>query len=276
MRAFSFFATSAAAALAAGLCGCATSSPLLVEPRSVAPGEVRAQVGAAGMAPIGGDRSALVDARAALADSTTKTTDVGKIDPGVAMLFGAHPGVAPVVRAQVGLHERVEGNIRYGGRDVGTGVRFIFYDARTENAGATTLSIGAEARAVLMGRPDDGILPGAFVDNVKGWGGTIPFIAAWQSDAGLVFAYAGAAVGADRVTGRVAFTGIDANAPFLDAAVTRLFAAATLGLGVGFRKLHIIAELGLERDLLHSTIAQRSTDVRLYSLMPGFVASFRL
>jgi hypothetical protein len=124
------------------------------------------------------------------------------------------------------------------------------------------------------------------VDRLRGGGGTVPLVLAWQSDAGLVIAYAAAMVGFDRALGRVGFTGLVAEDPFHDAGVSRFFTASTLGLGVGFRRVHVLAELGIERDWLTATVDQgvpdprlgafpSSTDVRLWSLMPAFALSVR-
>lgn len=265
------------------LAGCASTSPMLVEPRTAAPGDVRMQVGAAALAPVGGDRSALADARTALATNPGKvplpsaggsTNPYDKANAGTAVALGARPGIAPVVRGVVGIRPDLEGTLRYGGRDVGAGVRYVFFETRTDTAGAATLSIGAEARALLMGRPDDGVLPGVAVDSLKGYGGTVPLIAAWQSDAGLVLAYAAAAVGIDRATAVVTYTGFGDDKP-RDTSVFRVYGAGTLGLGLGFRRIHVLAELGIQRDLVHATIDDRSTDVRLWSLTPAFAVSIR-
>jgi hypothetical protein len=282
------FVTACAAVAYALACasssGCATTSPVLVEPRAANPGDVRLQLGAAALAPVGGDRSALADARTALATNPGTvplpgpggtTNPVSTVDAGTAVALGAKPGVAPVVRAVVGITRDVEGSVRYGGRDVGAGVRYVFLESRSETAGATTLSIGAEGRALLMGRPEDGVLPGVAVDNLRGYGGTVPLIAAWQSDAGLVLAYAAASLGVDRVTALVAFTGFDPNDKAHDASVFRVYGAGTLGLGFGFRRIHVLGELGIQRDLLHATIDDRKTDVRLWSLTPAFALSIR-
>ena len=254
------------------LLSCAASSPVLIEPRAAGTHELRMQVGAAAIAPIGGDKGALADARVALASPAGSASAA---DPGTAVALGTHPGVAPVVRATVGVARDVEASVRYGGRDVGASVRWVFSESRSEKAGATTVSIGAEGRALLRGRPEDGVLGGAVVDGFHGFGGTVPLILAWQSDAGLVLLYAAALVGYDGVSARVAYTGIGDD-QLRDASVRRLFGAATLGLGVGFRRVHAIVELGTERDWLHAGIADRTTDVRLWSLTPAFALSLRL
>ena len=264
-------------------CGCASTSPVLVEPRTASPGDVRMQLGAATLAPVAGDRSALADARTALVTNPGKialpgpggsTNPYATVDAGTAVALGARPGIAPVVRGVVGITRDLEGSVRYGGRDVGAGVRYVFLESRSDTAGATTLSIGAEGRALLMGRPDDGILPGVAVDSLRGFGGTVPLIAAWQSDAGLVLAYAAAAVGVDRATALVTFTGFGEDKP-RDASVLRVYGAGTLGLGLGFRRIHVLAELGIQRDLVHAKIDDRTADVRLWSLTPAFALSIR-
>jgi hypothetical protein len=253
--------------------GCAATSPVLVEPRTPEVGIVRAQVGAAALAPIGGDASSLANARDTLA---TPAGNKAATDPGVAEALAARPGVAPFVRGVVGIAPRVEGTLRYGGRDVSAGVRWTFVESRTENAGAATISIGGDGRAMLRNRPEDGVLGGVVVDSLHGYGGTIPLIAAWQSDAGLLLAYAAALVGFDGVGARVAYVAFEGdNALFRDASIRRWYAAGTLGLGIGFRRVHVIMELGLERDWLHSTIDDRTSDTHLWSLAPAGCISVR-
>ncbi len=257
--------------------GCAASSPVLVEPRIVPGGDVRLQLGAAVLAPIAGDTEALTRARSTLAtppepDPLTGSRDaaVRAVDPGAAVALGARPGVAPIVRTTVGLGDRVEGHLRYGGRDVAGGARFIVFEKRTQEAGALTFSIGGEGRFVLRHRPEDGVLSGVATDNVQGVGGAVPAVLAWQSDAGLIIAYVAATIGYERITGRIAMPALMDPAPYRDAKLSRLFGAGTLGLGVGFRRVRVIAELGIQRDWLDATIGGASTQVRLVSLAPAF------
>src|SRR6185436_18307965 len=72
------------------------------------------------------------------------------VDAGTAVALAARPGVAPVVRASLTVHERVEAGLRYGGRDVGASVRWVFFESRDRTSGARTLSVGFEGKALLL------------------------------------------------------------------------------------------------------------------------------
>ncbi len=249
------------------LVACSAASPLLIEPHAPAVGELRLQTGGAALVPVAGDDGAIAAARNAGSGPSAPQ----KVAAGVAEAAAIHPGVAPVVRAQIGAAPGLEASLRYGGRDLGLSGRWVFYDHRTEEAGATTLSLGLDGRALLAGRPADGMLPAdALVSGLHGGGGTLPFVLAWQSDAGLVSAYVGALVGFDAAGGSVS------GSLSGDASVRRTFGAATLGIGVGFRRVRAIVELGLERDWVHGAIADQTVDLRLFSLAPAFALSVRL
>jgi hypothetical protein len=254
---------------ALGSLGCATTSPVLVEPRVPDRGEVRGQVGAAALAPVGGDRSALADARASLSSASGSTPAT---DRGTAVALAARPGVAPFVRGVVGILPEVEATLRYGARDVSVGARWTFVDVRGEQGSAATISVGGDARALLRGRLEGGVLDGVDVGSSHGYGGTIPIVAAWQSDAGLLLAYAAALGGYDGIAGSLSYSGVEGSE---DAFVRRFYATGLLGLGIGFRRVHVVMELGVERDWIHASFGARDVDVRLWSLAPAGCLSVR-
>ncbi len=262
------------------LAACSAASPTLVEPRLVRAGDVRLQAGAGAIAPIAGDKGALAEARRTLeappppdpsspagADDPRRE---GAVLPGLAVALAARPGVAPVLRATTGITRGFEGTVRYSGRDVGAGVRAMLFESRTEDAGATTLSIGLDGRALLRNRPEDGQLTGVVTDDVRGFGGAVPVVLGWQSDAGLVVGYVATTVGFDRVQGRVALTAFEDPAPARALDVARWWATGTLGLGVGFRRVRVVVELGVQRDWLRVDSEGARADVRLWSLAPAF------
>lgn len=260
--------------------GCAATSPLLVEPRAIAPGEIRVQGGGAVLAPIAGDTKKIAETRQMLehpppsSGASPGNEDVLRAAlPGAAIAYAVRPGFAPVARATVGLQTNLEASIRYGGRDLGVGLRYVLIEERTETAGAVTLSLGADARTILRHRPEDGLLGRAITDDVKGFGGTVPVILGWQSDANLVTAWLGALVGYDAVTARFALPDLEvdmANAPFRSLTAHRTFAAATLGVGLGFRGVRAGVELGVERDWLGFSSDLGDDKARLWSLTPAF------
>lgn len=252
---------------APGVIGCSAATPLLAEPRAPAVGELRLAAGGAAIVPFAGDDQALATAR----NPGSGGDAPAKLAAGVAEAAAIHPGVAPVVRAQVGVTPQLEASLRYGGRDIGAGGRWFFYESRTEQGGATTLSLGLEGRLLLKDRPSDGVLPPeAALADMHGYGATLPVVLAWQSDAGLVSAYLGALAGVDFASGTVGGTLTG------DASIHRTFGAATFGLGVGFRRVRAIVELGLERDWVHADVAGQAVDLRLWSLTPAFALSIRL
>jgi hypothetical protein len=266
--------------------GCAATSPLLVEPRAVAPGEIRVQGGGAVLTPVAGDTSKLADTRRMLEQPPTSTgtspnhEDVFRAAlPGAAIAYAVRPGFAPVARATVGLQTNLEASIRYGGRDLGVGLRYVIIEERTETAGAITLSIGGNAQTILRHRPEDGLLGRARTDDVKGFGGTVPLILGWQSDANLVTAWLGALVGYDAVTARFALPDLEVdpdNAPFRSLTAHRTFAAATIGVGLGFRGFRAGVELGVERDWLGFSTDFGDDKARLWSLTPAFAIAATL
>ncbi|MFI5302783.1 MAG: hypothetical protein ACHREM_32230, partial [Polyangiales bacterium] len=103
----------------------------------------------------------------------------------------------------------------------------------------------------------------------------IPCILSWQSSAGLILAYAGATIGGG-------YGALDVASAYDARHVTfqRLFGALTGGLGVGFRSVHVLAELGLEHDTIVSHVPSQAggDDVSrgVWSLVPGFALSVRL
>jgi hypothetical protein len=246
---------------------------MLLEPRAPAVGELRLQTGGAAIVPIAGDDHAISDARAAsVGTGGTPAGDATRTAKAVTEATLIHPGVAPVARVQIGAAPRLEASLRYGGRDLALGGRWIAYETRTDQGGATTLSLGLEGRALLRDRPSDGLTPpGVGVSGEHGYGGTLPIAFAWLSDAGLVSAYVAAMVGADYATGSVASDALTASGSY-----RRWFGGATVGLGVGFRRVRAMIELGLERDFLHAEIGDQKVDLKLWSLTPAFALSVRL
>ncbi|GAC1352429.1 MAG: hypothetical protein NVSMB1_15210 [Polyangiales bacterium] len=253
------------------LCNCSVTAPILVEPRAPQLGDLRIQTGAAALVPIAGDDQLISRARNESGSGTTGSPLSGdsSASGATAMVLAARPGVAPVVRGFVGVGKGIEAGLRYGGRDVGVSARFVILESRGEQAGARTLSIGFDGKAVLPQRADDATVLGLSVENLRGFGGSVPIVAAIQSDAGLMFGYVGAAVGVDAIHASVAYPGWN-DARVREASISRVWGAGTIGIGLGFRRLHVITELGFQRDLISASIEARATVVRLYSLTPAF------
>lgn len=256
--------------------GCAATSPVLVEPRLQQEGDVRLQVGAAAMAPVGGDVDAVREARDRIANTTTTPLENDKGLAAAAVAYGARPGVSPVVRATVGLSKVVEANLQYGGRDISVAGRWQLVESRTADAGATTLSIGLGGRALLRGRPEDGYATGLVSDDLRGYGAFAPVILGWQSDAGLLTAYLAAMIGWEQIDGHIAFGGgADAGRPRA-LTIGHLTGGVTLGVGVGFRAVRVIVELGARHDSLDTKLDDKQATIGLWSLTPAFSLGWTL
>lgn len=256
----------------AGAASCAATSPVLVEPRLQREGEVRLQGGAAFAAPIAGDLSAVRESRDRLSQPSGPL-DAERVLPAAAVAYGARPGAAPVMRGTIGLSKIVEANIQYGGRDIAVAGRWMLFESRTEDAGATTLSVGLGGRALLRGRPEDGYAAGLVSDGVRGYGAFAPVILGWQSDAGLLVAYLAATVGYQHVGGNVAW---DTSTGGHELSIGHLSGAGTAGLGVGFRKVRVVVELGARRDWLDTQLDDKRTTIALWSLTPAFSLGWTL
>ena len=225
--------------------GCATTSPALVEPRAANAGDVHLTTGGAALVPIAGG---------------TDTESLGHV---------VRPGLGTVVRGAVGLGGRSEATLRYGGRDVGLGVRWNAFESRTDQAGALALLVGIEARGRLGVRADDAP---AHRDDAHGAGLVIPVGVAFASDAGLVTAWAVLQGGAERIAGPLQ---LDATQPAVELSLRRLFVVGQIGLGIGFRRVRVLAEIGVERDWVSGTASGVARSFAVTSLTPAFALSIR-
>lgn len=265
---------SAALAIATLSFGCAATAPMLAEPRLVREGDVRFQLGAAAAAPVGGDIAAVNAGRQQIGSGDAPITNDAKttreILPAVAVGFGPRPGVAPVVRATLSLTREIEANVHYSGRDAHVGGRYLVWESRSADAGAWTFSVGADGHVLLMGRPSDGYL-NASSESVRGYGVAAPVLFGWQSDAGLLIGYVGALVGYERVTASVLYAPTAAGpSNGKDLVIGRVHVTGTVGVGVGFRRVRAIVELGMRRDFIDARLGDESQKVALISLTPAF------
>lgn len=256
--------------------------PFVAEPRLAPAGKVQVQAGGSTLAPVAGDTKAITDARSAIATSdpsapsATHDATLRTVAAGAAVSYAARPGVAPLLRLSTPFGASFEGTLLLSPRDAGFGLRYLAYESRTEQGGATTFTIGVVGRALVPAAPDEGRIGGANVSlgRSRGYGGVVPVVLSWLSDAGYLNAYVAGAVGYDAVLATVTLPTIDPIAR--DLSVHRLFGTAAIGLGVGLRGFRVIAELGLERDLLGGALGAYDVDVKLWSLVPAFAVSMRL
>lgn len=249
------------------LSGCAGAMPLLAEPRIGPVGQMQGQIGGVAMAPLGDARSYVTST---LAPTDSGTLGRGALDAAAAQV--AMPaGVAPFVRASVAVDPTVQLSVRGSTREAGVGGRWMLVDDRTERGGATTLSVGVDAVHAFGSGIDGDTYDGVQMQQAQVTTVGIPLIFAWQSSAGLVLAYAGATIGGGVGTVDVAAANDAQHVTF-----ERLFGSVTGGLGVGFGAVHVLAELGLERDTLFSHVGGDEVSRGVWSLVPGFALSLHL
>jgi len=226
--------------------GCATTTPALFEPRAAAPTEAHLTAGGAALVPL---------------QPVTDPDGVGHV---------VKPGMGSIVRATFGLGGRTEATLRYGGRDLGLGVRWNALEQRTEQAGVLGLLVGLEARGRLAVRPDDAVVRR---DDAHGYGATVPIGVTFQSDAGLVTAWGVVQLGVERIAGPFQ---ADASSAPLELRLLRGFVVGQVGIGIGFRRVRVLAEMGIERDWVGGTLGGNDRSFAVTSLAPAFAVSIRL
>jgi hypothetical protein len=243
----------------ATLAGCAGGSPLLHPAQTLARGDVRAGAGVSATAAVGsiGD-----DLRGAREQSASGADVPGAPGSNAAYARGAlvsalvAPGLAPFVAARVGVGGHLEGGMAYTGRggrvdlrrsvDLGDGVAF---------------SGGIGASAAFYGRQQGAQLPGVDLSSLHGYGADIPLLVGWRSDAGLYEAWAGARGGVDTATIEFLTSEPASGTPLTGLSATRYWAGGLIGVGTGFRHLHV----ALEIDVAYQSIVGdfNSTHVRV-------------
>jgi hypothetical protein len=247
--------------------GCAGAMPLLAEPRLGPVGDVQAQIGGVAMAPLGDARSYVTST---LAPTVSGTLGRGALDAAASQV--AMPaGVAPFVRASATVDARTQLSVRGSTREAGVGGRYMIVDDRTDQGGATTLSLGFDAVHAFGSGIDGDTYDGVQMQQAQVTTIGIPLIFSWQSSDGLVLAYAGATLG-----GGLGALDVAAANDAQHVSFERLFGSITGGLGVGFGAVHVLAELGVERDAIFSHVGGDDVSRGVWSLVPGFALSVHL
>jgi hypothetical protein len=138
------------------------------------------------------------------------------------------PGLAPLVGARVGLGRQFEGGLAFTGRAVRADVRRSF-----DLSAHWAVSLGAGGSAAFDGRQSNTALPGVDLDGLQGWGADVPVLLGYSSEGELYALWLGVRGGWEEV---------DVRAPVALSA-TRFSTGGLLGLAIGFRHLHVAAEI---------------------------------
>lgn len=240
-----FAAVAALAAAAVSLAGCAGGSPLLHPARALDTGVVRAAGGVSANVAAGSIAEDLRNAR----EEAAKNPDVPGVPGsdatyarGALVAATVAPGLAPFVAARVGAGNRFEGGIAYTGRGARIDLR------RSFDSGPLSFSAGLGVSGAFYGRQQGSPLPNVELVALHGYGADVPLLFGWESDAGLYQAWVGLRAGIEQNTienlSSEPKSVIFAGAP-IRLSATRLWGGGLLGVGTGFRHIHVAAELSL-------------------------------
>lgn len=253
---------------AAALSGCAGGQPLLHPARALPTGDVRVAAGLSANGVVGAAADDLARARELAARDANAPGEPGQSPEyakGALVAAALAPGLAPVVAARVGVGERFEGGLAYTGRAARLDAR------RSFDFGNVSLSAGLGGSAALYGNGSESALDKVDVGALHGWGGDVPLLVGWRSSAGLYMAWAGARGGVEsirieRVTSepRPNYPGGPIN---LDA--FRWYAGGLAGFALGFRHVHVAAELGVAYQSVRGSYNQTSATVTGLALTPA-------
>ena len=215
--------------LTLALAGCGGGLPLLHPAQVLSAGSVRAVGGFSANIATGPLSAALRAAQSEGAPPGGAPPDT-TFAQGALVAASVGPGLAPVLGVRVGLGDGFEGGLAYTGRAVRADARRAF-----ELNAHWAISLGV-AGSVAFGGSGAGVaLPNVDLAPLRGWGGDVPVLLGYESDGQLYGVWLGARAGANHV---------DVGAwtdPVLSA--TETWAAALLGLAVGFRHVHVALEL---------------------------------
>ncbi len=220
------------------MAGCATAEPMLVGGRTVPRDRTHLGLGGAVRVPVGD----LVPAQSGAPD-----------DASTLMTFGAPSGAAPVGFVRHGLTDDVDLGVEVAGSSLRGNVR-----GQIALGGMAHLMIGA---VPTVGALYDGSGGAAF----RG-GGTIP-IALTIDVSSLYELWVGARVGLEHVAGDLSGRSVD---------LSGLRTGGVIGLGVGFRVLHLLVELAVDHELWWGSLGDSAIQRSGISLTPAFALRFLL
>ena len=229
--------------LLAGLAGCAGGSPLLHPAQTLDIGVVRAAAGVSANVAVG---SIADDVRVAR-DLAAKNVDVPgtpgsnpQYARGALVTAAVAPGLAPFVAARVGVGGRAEGGVAYTGRGVRIDMR------RSFESGNFALSVGAGVTGAFYGRQQGSPLPNVELTALHGFGADAPVLVGWRSSGGFYEVWAGGRAGFESDTIESATSepkAVSIGTPPIHLAATRYYGGGLVGVGTGFRHIHVALEI---------------------------------
>jgi hypothetical protein len=232
-----------AIAATVSIVGCAGGSPLLHPAHTLEAGVIRAAGGVSANVAVG---SIAEDVRTAR-DQATRNVDVPgtpgsnpQYAKGALVVAAVAPGLAPFISARVGVGGHAEGGIAYTGRGARIDLR------RSFESGSVALSIGAGVTGAFYGRQQGSPLPNVELTALHGFGADVPILVGWRSDGGFYELWAGVRAGFERdqiesLTSEPKSVSIGTPPISLDA--TRYYGGGLVGVGTGFRHVHVALEL---------------------------------
>ena len=238
--------------------GCGAGVPLLHGAHALSPGKVTSGVGFSGVFTAGGLRDA-VEAGRRYDPATGTNRDIGT-ESG-AVVAGAGPGVAPFVGMRVGIAGDNEAGLSFTGRSLRLDARHAF------ESGPFALSLGAGASRTIDSVKNSEALPQqAPGDHTIVYGGDVPVLFGWRSDAGVVSLWAGARGGFEKIG--------QSGAPRTD--LTHWSVGGLAGLAMGFRHVHVGLGLETAYHWVSGTYADYGVKVHGLTLTPcgGLLLTF--
>jgi len=253
----------------ASIVGCAGGSPLLHPARTLDTGVVSAAGGVSANIAVGGVAEDLRNAREQAAKNVDVPGPAGTdtvYAKGALVAAAVAPGLAPFVAARVGAGNHYEGGIAYTGRGARIDLR------RSFDAGRVSFSAGAGVTGAFYGRTQGSQLPNVELAALHGYGADVPLLVGWESDAGLYRAWAGVRAGfehddIDSLTSEP--KNVTIGTPPIRLSATRLWGGGLVGIGTGFRHLHVAVELDVAYASTVGEYNETRVVVRGLSLCPA-------
>lgn len=224
--------------LAAWTVGCAPAMPAFTGGRTVPDGRSDLALGGAARVPVG-DLVAAEDG-----------TDADEL-----LAFGAPGGVAPVAFVRHGLTPDVDLGVEAAGSNLRLALR------GQVPLGANLHLVGGVAPHVGVAHGDGTAFRG---------GGAVPVAIAFDAFS-VLEAWLGARVAVEHLTGEV---GQDAAAR--EASLTGLRLGGVVGLAAGFRRLHVLVELGVDHERWTGDLGDSAIERDGLVLTPAFAVRLRL
>jgi hypothetical protein len=178
---------------------------------------------------------------------------VGTDDASALMSFGAPSGVAPVAFVRHGLSDDVDLGVEVAGSSLRGNLR-------------GQIALGSIAHVMIGAVPSVGALYDGSGGVAFRGGGTVP-VAITIDASGLYELWVGARVGLEHVAGELSGRSVD---------LSGLRTGGVIGMGVGFRNLHLLVELAVDHELWWGSLGDSSVQRNGIALTPAFALRFLL